>query len=144
LQKTHENDWNKTMTATKLRVFVSAVQKELEPERSAISSVITSDPFLLEHCEAILFDKEPITGKKASKPYLDSLDTCQIYILLINREYGTTHGDLSPTHHEYRHAQLRKLPTLVFVKSKDDNSREQRTREFFEEIKKMVIPTNVL
>jgi ATP-dependent DNA helicase RecG len=124
------------MTNTKLRVFISSVQKELEPERSAISGMITSDPFFLEHCEAILFDKEPITGKKASKPYLDSLDTCQIYILLINREYGTPHGDLSATHHEYRHAQQRKLPTLVFVKSNDDQAREQRTRDFFDEIKK--------
>jgi hypothetical protein len=104
--------------------------KELEPERFAISGLITSDPFFLEHSEAILFDKEPITGKKASKPYLDSLDTCQIYILLINREYGTPHGDLSATHHEYRHAQLRKLPTLVFVKSNDDHAREERIREF--------------
>lgn len=124
------------MTDTKLRVFISSVQKELEPERSAISGLITSDPFFLEHCEAILFDKEPITGKKASKPYLDSLDTCQIYILLINREYGTPYGDLSATHHEYRHAQLRKLPTLVFVKSNDDHAREQRTRDFFDETKK--------
>jgi ATP-dependent DNA helicase RecG len=118
------------MTSTKLRVFISSVQKELEPERSSISGLITSDPFFLEHSEAILFDKEPITGKKASKPYLDSLDTCQIYILLINREYGTPHGDLSATHHEYRHAQLRKLPTLVFVKSNDDHAREERIREF--------------
>jgi predicted HTH transcriptional regulator len=124
------------MSDTKLRIFISSVQKELDPERSAISGLISSDPFLLEHCEAILFDKEPISGKKASKPYLDLLGTCQIYLLLINREYGRPQGDLSATHHEYRHAQIHKLPTLVFVKGSDDHTREPRTREFFAEIKK--------
>jgi ATP-dependent DNA helicase RecG len=124
------------MSGQTIRIFVSSVQKELDPERSAISGLISSDQFLLEHCEAILFDKEPISRKKASKPYLDLLGTCQIYLLLINREYGMPHGDLSATHHEYRHAQVRKLPTLVFVKGSEDRTRAPRTREFFAEIKK--------
>jgi predicted HTH transcriptional regulator len=123
-------------TELKIRIFVSSVQKELEPERLAITSLITTDPFLLEHCDPVLFDKEPISGKKASKPYLDCLDTCAVYLLLINKEYGRLQGDLSATHHEYRHAQTRKMPTLVFVKGSEDGIREEKTREFFEEIKK--------
>jgi len=94
----------------KLRVFVSSVQKELEPERLAIASVITTDPFLSEHYEPVLFDREPLSGRNAARPYLDCLDTCQVYLLLINREYGRPHGDMSATHQEYRHAQKRKLP----------------------------------
>lgn len=43
----------------KYRVFVSSVQKEMELERLAISSLITTDPFLNEHLD-FLFDKEPI------------------------------------------------------------------------------------
>lgn len=89
----------------KHRVFVSSVQKEMESERLAIASLITTDPFLMEHCEPVLFDREPITGRKASKPYLACLDGCEIYLLLINREYGRPHGELSATHQEYRHAQ---------------------------------------
>ena len=120
----------------KIRIFVSSVQKELEPERVAIMSLLTTDPFLLEYCEPVLFDKEPISGRKASKPYLDCLDSCSIYLLMINREYGRLLGDISATHHEYHHAQLRKMPTLIFVKGFDDESREKKTREFFGEIKK--------
>src|ERR1043166_391545 len=112
---------------SKLRVFVSSVQKELELERLAILSLITTDPFLSEHCEPVLFDREPLTGRKAAKPYLDSLESCQIYLLLINREYGKPHGDLSATHEEYRHAQKRSLPTLVFVKGREDDLRAAQT-----------------
>ena len=32
---------------SKLRVFVSSVQKELENERVAVASLITTDPWLL-------------------------------------------------------------------------------------------------
>lgn len=119
----------------KYRVFVSSVQKEMESERLAIASLIATDPFLMEYCEPVLFDREPITGRKASKPYLACLDGCAVYLLLINREYGRPHGELSATHQEYRHAQKRKLPTLVFVKGGSDADREPMTQAFFDEIK---------
>ena len=119
----------------KHRIFVSSVQKEMESERLAIASLISTDPFLMEHCEPVLFDREPISGRKASKPYLSCLDGCEIYLLLINREYGRPHGELSATHQEYRYAQERKLPTLVFVKGGTDADREPRTQAFFDEIK---------
>lgn len=60
----------------KYRIFVSSVQKEMEPERLAVSSLITTDPFLREHLNPVLFDKEPVPGRKASKPYLNCLDSC--------------------------------------------------------------------
>ena len=56
----------------KYRIFVSSVQKEMEPERLAVSSLITTDPFLSEHLNPVLFDKEPVSGRKASKPYLQT------------------------------------------------------------------------
>lgn len=119
----------------KRRIFISSVQKELELERITIASLITTDPFLSECLDPVLFDKEPISGRKASKPYLKCLDTCDLYLLMINREYGQPHGPMSATHHEYRHAQKLGLPTLVFVKGRDDHMREAETRDFFEEIK---------
>ena len=119
----------------KVRVFISSVQKELEPERLAIASLISTDSFLCEHLEPVLFDKEPISGRKASKPYLDCLDTCQVYLLMINREYGRSHGPLSATHHEYRYAQKMNLPTLVFIKGQTNNVREAGIQKFFKEIK---------
>jgi hypothetical protein len=55
---------------SKLRVFVSSVQKELEHERAAVAQLISTDPFLLKHCEPVLYDKEPPTGRPNLKAYL--------------------------------------------------------------------------
>ena len=122
---------------SKLRVFVSSVQKELEIERVAIASLITTDPWLLQHCEPVLFEKEPAPARKSSQPYLKCLESCQIYLLLIHKEYGKPDGSLSATHHEYRHAQKLGLPSLVFIKGENpvDDERAPDTQAFFAEIR---------
>ncbi len=122
-----------------LRVFISSVQNELEHERAAVAQIVTVDPFLLRHCEPVLYEKDPSTGRPSQKGYLDRLAECQIYLLLVDVEYGRASGDLSATHEEYRQAQQAKLPTLVFIRGLDrkrDAAREARTREFIEEIKR--------
>ena len=57
-----------------------------------IVSLVKTDPFLDEYLEPVLFDKEPVSGRKAAKPYLDCLDTCNVYLLMINREYEDVTG----------------------------------------------------
>lgn len=123
---------------SKLRVFVSSVQKEMESERVAIASLITTDPYLLQHCEPVLFEKEPAPARKLSQPYLKCLETCQIYLLLIHKEYGKPDGSLSATHHEYRYAQKLGLPSLIFIKGENpvDDDRAPETKAFFAEIRK--------
>ncbi len=121
---------------SKLRVFVSSVQKELELERAAIATIISTDPFLLKHCEAVLFEQEAPPPHPTPQPYLAALKGCSIYLLLIAQEYGRPDGDLSATHHEYRLAQQMKLPTLVFVKGRGAISREAKTEALLAEIKK--------
>src|SRR5437867_1794424 len=121
---------------SKLRVFVSSVQKEMEAERVAVASLITTDPFLMQHCEPVLFEKEPVPARPSGQPYLECLRGCQIYVLLIHNEYGQPDGTFSATHHEYREAQKRKLPTMVFLKGHADDARKPETRAFLEEIKK--------
>ncbi len=121
----------------KLRVFVSSVQKELENERIVIASLITTDPWLLQQCEPVLFEKEPAPAHKLSQPYLKCLESCQIYLLLIHKEYGKPDGLLSATHHEYRHAEKLDLPTLIFIKGENpvDDERAPETKAFFAEIR---------
>jgi ATP-dependent DNA helicase RecG len=123
---------------SKLRVFVSSVQKEMEIERVAIASLITTDPWLLQHCEPVLFEKEPAPARKSSQPYLKCLESCQIYLVLIHKEYGKPDGSLSATHHEYRHAQKLGLPSLIFIKGENtvDEDRAPETKAFFAEIRK--------
>ena len=88
-----------------IRIFISSTQKELELERAAMVALISTDPFLLQHCVPVLFEKEPPPSRPANKPYLAALKGCHAYVLMIANEYGYPDGGISATHHEYRLAQ---------------------------------------
>lgn len=120
----------------KLRIFVSSVQKELEIERVAVAGWVSADPQLSEHCEVVLYDKQPLTGTRISKPYLKCLETCQIYLLILDCEYGNP-PEFSATHEEYRFARDNEpsIPILAFIKGGKDDKRTDKTKEFFSEIK---------
>ncbi|MDD4737323.1 MAG: ATP-binding protein [Kiritimatiellae bacterium] len=118
----------------KLRIFVSSVQKELEIERVAVAGWVSSDQQLSELCDVVLFEKEPLSGKRISKPYLECLKSCQIYLLILDCEYGRP-PEFSATHEEYRFARDNDLPMLIFIKGRNDGKREAKTKEFFDEIK---------
>jgi predicted HTH transcriptional regulator len=123
----------------KTRIFVSSVQKELALERAAIAQLVSVDPFLARHCEVILYENVPPSGKPDQKAYLACLKSCQIYALLLDVEYGQPAGELSATHEEYRLAQLQQMPSLIFLKGVDgkkDGAREPNTKEFISEIKR--------
>lgn len=119
----------------KKRVFISSVQKELELERTAAAALISSDPFLVQHCTPVLFEKEPAAPHPRKEPYLDILRSCNIYLLVIGNEYGESPKGLSATHQEYHLAQKLSLPTIVFLKGKTDGNRSPDTRALIEEIK---------
>jgi ATP-dependent DNA helicase RecG len=124
--------------AAKRRIFISSVQKELELERAAVASLITTDPFLLQHCEPVLFEKEPPAPHPARQPYLTTLRNCHVYVLVLANEYGQPDGDISATHHEYRLAQQLKLPTLIFIKgmADADRTRTEQVRALITETKR--------
>jgi ATP-dependent DNA helicase RecG len=114
------------------------VQKELELERAAVTALINTDPFLVRHCETVLFEKEAAPSRPRKQPYLECLGSCQVYVLIIDVEYGRPDGgDLSATHNEYRMAQERAMPTIILVKGQNlkDAAREPKTRSFLDEIK---------
>lgn len=124
---------------SKLKVFVSSVQKELGLERAAVPQVIAFDTFLDKHCEAVLFEEQPTTGRPNKRAYLETLKGCVIYLLIVDVEYGRPDGDLSATHHEYREAQKKHMPTAVFIRGLDsarDKDRKPETKAFLNEVKK--------
>ena len=121
----------------RLRVFISSVQKELEIERVAIAAAVSGDQLLSRACEIVLYEKEALSGRRVTKPYLECLDSCQIYILLMDREYsGGSAGTISATHEEYRHALKRNMPMMILVRGRHDKERRKETQAFFDEIKK--------
>lgn len=118
----------------KLRIFVSSVQKELEIERVAVAGWVSAEPQLSELREVVLFEKEPLSGRRIAKPYLECLKSCQIYLLILDCEYGNP-PDFSATHEEYCFARDNDFPMLVFIKGMKDRKRESKTRKFIDEIK---------
>ena len=121
------------MTA-KLCVFVSSVQKELEDERLIVQNLVNTDAFLSAHCTPVLYELEPASPDKALEGCLQSLDGCQVYLLIVGIEYGTPVGGLSITHAEYRRAKKRKLPVLAFIKGDRSVKREDGTSKLLAEL----------
>jgi len=123
------------MKEKKHRVFISSAQKELEPERLALFTLITTDPFLKEYFEPVLFESLPPPSRPMEKPYLKVLDKCQIYLLMLDREYGQLSGKYSAVHHEYNLARKKDIPSLAMIKGQHDTGREPKTRTFIDQIK---------
>ena len=119
-----------------LRVFISSVQKELEPERLALFSLLTTDPTLKEHIEPVLFEKLPPPTRPTRKPYLKTLKTCHIFVLMLDREYAPGRATKSATQEEYDLARTMGIPALAMVKGRHDTGRDPRTQAFFRQIKK--------
>lgn len=86
------------MTAM-LRIFVSSVQKELEPA-------------------------SPL---KALDGCLQALGGCNVYLLIVGLQYGALVGEISITHAEYRRAKEFGLPVLAFIKGQRQAKREEGT-----------------
>ncbi len=119
---------------TRLRVFVSSVQKELQDERVIVQHLLSTDVFLSAHCEPVLYEYEPASPERATEGCIKALDGCQVSVLIVGAEYGTRVGDLSMTHAEYKHARRRKLPILAFIKGDHHVKREEGTEALLKEL----------
>lgn len=119
---------------SKLSIFVSSVQKELEDERLIIQNLVNTDPFLSAHCISLLYEYKPASSEKAFEGCLKALDNCQVYLLIIGMQYGTLAGELSITHTEYRRAKEKGLPILAFIKGERSTKRESETDSFLKEL----------
>lgn len=123
------------MSKDKLRLFVSSTQKELGNERLTILSLVTTDPFLLNHYEAILYEYAPASPKKSVNECLEILDSCDVCLSIVGKEYGTRVEGLSITHQEYRRAKKQRKPILVFIKGGSNFTRDEQTNKWFKEIR---------
>ena len=119
-----------------LKVFVSSVQKELEDERLIVQNLIQTDPFLQKHCLPVLYELEPASPDDALEECLDLVTECQIYILMVWKEYGDPINGLSITHWEYRRAKENRIPILAFIRGPANLKREAGTDSLLAELKK--------
>lgn len=121
------------MTA-RIRVFVSSVQNELEDERLIVQNLVNTDPFLSAHCAPVLYEFEPASPVKALEDCLDCLDGCHIYLVIVGAQQGTSVGDLTVTHAEYRRSKEQGLPVIAFIKGDKSVVREKGAQALLDEI----------
>jgi predicted HTH transcriptional regulator len=108
-------------------IFISSVQKELQPERRALADFIQGDPLLRRYFTAFLFEDLPATDRQANDVYLDQVDRCAVYLGIFGNDYGPEDAQgLSATEHEFQRATKRRKPRLIFVKGSDDPARQPK------------------
>ena len=121
------------MPATRLRIFVSSVQKELADERRAIADFARKDPLLKDCFEVFLFEELPASDRRADSVYLGEVERCDVFVALLGSGYGFTDAEgISPTEREFDHASARGKQRLVFVKDANDADRDPRMRALVE------------
>lgn len=117
------------MPVTRLRIFISSVQKELAEERKAIKTFIEGDPLLHRFFTVFLFEDLPASDRRADSVYLSEVERCTVYIGLFGYEYGREDKKgLSPTEREFKHATTHGKVRLIFVKGMDDSGRHPKMR----------------
>lgn len=139
------------MPATRLRIFISSVQKEFATLRHDLKAFLLGDAFLRRFvAEVFLFEELPASDQRADQVYLAEVGRCDIYLGILGYEYG--HEDaqgISPTEHEYLHATKQRKTRLIYVWGADDSRRAPKMKSLIrrasaELVRRRVEDTNAL
>lgn len=108
-------------------LFLSSVQKELQPERRAIKEFMEGDVLLRRYFEVFLFEDLPASDRKADDVYLEEVEQCDVYVGIFGNEYGAEDAKgISPTEREFELASAKGKPRLIFIKGTDDKTRHPK------------------
>jgi ATP-dependent DNA helicase RecG len=113
------------MPATRIKIFISSVQKELAEERRAVKDFISHDPLLSRFIsDVFLFEDIPARDRKPDDIYLSEVEGSDIFLAILGNTYGwKNENGKSPTELEFEHATKTHRERLVFVKGNDDKAR---------------------
>jgi predicted HTH transcriptional regulator len=112
---------------SRLKIFVSSVQKELAAERHAVRAFVDADPLLRRFFDVFLFEDVPASNRRADEVYLAEVDACDVYLGLFGNEYGFEDAaGISPTEREFDQATALGKTRLIFVKGPDDGARHPK------------------
>lgn len=121
-------------------IFVSGVQKELQPERRALKEFIQGDALLRRYFDVFLFEDLPASDRKADNVYLEEVEHCDVYVGLFGNEYGSEDAKgISPTEREFDLATDHGKVRFVFVKGTDDAGRHSKMRALITKAGKQLI-----
>lgn len=115
------------MSPTRLRVFVSSVQRELARERRELGAFLRNDALLRRFFDVFLFEELPARDRRADEVYLAEVEAADLYLGLFGREYGTEDAEgISPTEREFDRATALGKPRLVYLWSPDGTPRHPK------------------
>lgn len=119
------------MPATRLRIFISSVQKEFAQLRPDLKAFLLGDAVLHRFvAEVFLFEELPAKDQRADQVYLSEVERCDIYLGIFGYEYGyEDENGVSPTEHEYNHATRHRKTRLVYVWGSDEKTRAPKMRQ---------------
>lgn len=118
------------MPATRLKIFISSVQKEFSDVRRDLKAFLLGDAFLKRFvAEVFLFEELPAREQRADEAYLAEVAACDIYLGLFGNQYGHEDAEgVSATEREFLHATELAKPRLIYVWGQDDHRREAKMR----------------
>lgn len=124
------------MPATRLKIFVSSVQKEFAQERKDLKAFLLGDAVLRRFIsEVFLFEEIPACDRRADEVYLEEVKGCDVYLGIFGYDYGFEDAEgISPTEREYDHAGAHHKIRLVYVWGADDKRRNPKMQQLVSRI----------
>jgi len=118
------------MPVTRLRIFISSVQKEFAQQRLDLKAFLLGDAVLRRFvAEVFLFEELPAMDRRADQVYLEEVERCDIYLGLFGYDYGFEDSNgVSPTEREYDHATRHGKARLIYVWGSDEKQRAEKMR----------------
>ncbi|HXH91262.1 MAG TPA: ATP-binding protein [Thermoanaerobaculia bacterium] len=118
------------MAATRLRIFVSSVQKEFAEVRANLKTFLLGDAVLRRFiAEVFLFEELPASDRRADEVYLAEVDRSDIYLGIFGNDYGFEDAEgIAPTEREYDRATQKNKTRLIYVWGSDDDARAPKMR----------------
>ena len=119
------------MAATRLKIFISSVQKEFAQQRHDLKAFLLGDAVLRRFIsEVFLFEEQPAKDRRADQVYFQEVERCDIYLGLFGYDYGFEDKQgISPTEHEYDHATHHGKTRLIYVWGTDEKKRVPKMRK---------------
>lgn len=119
------------MSATRLKIFISSVQKEFAQQRLDLKAFLLGDAVLRRFVsEVFLFEEIPAKARRADQVYLEEVEHCDIYLGLFGYEYGNEDPQgVSATEYEYNHATRLGKTRLIYVWGADEKRRAAKMKK---------------
>ena len=133
------------MPATRLKIFISSVQKEFAEVRQDLKAFLLGDAVLSRFVSSVfLFEDLPAKDQRADLAYLEEVERCDIYLGIFGYEYGREdeHG-ISPTEHEYDHATKHHKIRLVYVWGSNEKKRAPKMKKLIDKASNELIRRHI-